>query len=1096
LQTGKRTERPEDRRCSESRTPERTTSDEWKQWLDTISNFGENFSLRTRCDDLRPYVEVKILDQRFKALIDTGSMITLIGPRITAYLRRRGIEAIAVNVQINMANGVSTKIKEAYRFPCTVNEKECTVKALSLSQLTTEMILGMDALPALQICDFLHPKICGNFAFENKIPTRNDCEIAAISELTDSENKVLQRFLEEELPKFDQVKGRTNLVTHQIRLKPGTVPIKQRYYPRNPAMQKILDDEIDKMLADGVVERSNSPWSSPIVMVKKPSGKYRCCIDLRKVNEASIRDAYPLPQVNAILEKLREAHYISTLDLKNGYWQVGLEEESRPITAFTVAGRGLFQFRVMPFGLHSAPATFQRLLDMVIGPEFEPHAFAYLDDIVLVSKTFKEHLELLRKVFGRLREAGLILNPEKCHFCKTELKYLGHVINRNGIQTDPEKVKAIEEFPTPKNVRGVRSFLGLASWYRRFVPGFATLTAPLTKLLRKDTKFIWSETTEKAFKILKEKLSSTPVLACPDFNVKFVLQVDASNEGLGATLTQQVDNQEKVIAYASRLLSQAEQKYTVTERECLSLVWAVRKFRPYLEGYSFTAITDHRALKWLMTLEKPSGRLARWILELQQHDFDIQYRKGTLNCVADALSRFPILTDEENREGGSIEVKMYDNSNVTSDTVIPVEDANSSVKTKTSWWQRKFDQVKTSPNKNPDFVIKNDKLYRIVQPKKGRPADPTTICKMCVPEELKDQVLRENHDSPTAGHLGVNKAIKRVADRYFWPGWRKQVREYVRNCESCQKAKPEQKLPRGKMHFREPQGPWHVVTTDIIGPLPRSKKGNKYILVMQDNFTKWVELAAMKSATAQAVVQPFTDMILLRYGAPEKVITDNGTQYTSKIFNKLTETWGVKHQCTAPYSPQGNPTERANKVVKTMISQFVNNDHRNWDVYLNEFRFALNSAVHDSTKFSPALLNFGRELKPPKATVEELVSAEQQEQALSFEDLQDQRMARIKWLQGQCKENLSKAYQRQAKHYNLRRRENDFVVGEKVLRRSHVLSSAADYVASKLAYKFDGPFIIHRPLGLNLFELKDEKGKSVGAAHVKDLKKFIPQTVA
>lgn len=453
-----------------------------------------------------------------------------------------------------------------------------------------------------------------------------------------SEAARLQEFLATELPLFERVKEPTTYTEHQIRLKPGT-PIKQRYRPRNPAMQAVINQEVEKMLKEDVIEPSNSGWSSPVVLVRKKDGTYRFCVDFRKLNTASDKDAYPLPYITATLDKLRGARYLSTLDLRSGYCQVPLAPSSRPATAFTVPGRGLLQFTVMPFGLHSTPATFQILLDDVLGPELEPNVLVYLDDIVVASRTLEEHLKHLAEVFRRLRAARLRLNPDKCHFCRLSLRYLWHIVDQHGIRTDPEKVSAITDWPNPTTVRKVRQFLGMASWYRRFIPNFSTLAAPLTELTKKKARWKWEETEKEAFEHLKAALTSAPILACPDFESPFVLQTDASKEGLGAVLTQDRGQGEKVIAYASRTLEKAEKNYSATELECLAVVWRIRRMRGYLEGYHFTVLTDHQALKWLHQLEAPSRRLGRWMFELQQFDFDIQYRQGKPNQVADALSR-------------------------------------------------------------------------------------------------------------------------------------------------------------------------------------------------------------------------------------------------------------------------------------------------------------------------------------------------------------------------------------------------------------------------------------------------------------------------
>lgn len=535
-------------------------------------------------------------------------------------------------------------------------------------------------------------------------------------------------------------------------------------------MQAIINEEVEKMLADDIIEPSHSPWSSPIVLVRKKDGKHRFCIDFRKINDVTHKDAYPLPQIPATLDKLRGARYLSTLDLKNGYWQVPLTPDSRPITAFTVPGMGLFQFKVMPFGLHSAPATFQRLLDEVLGPDLEPHVFVYLDDIIVISETFNKHLELLTETFRRLREARLRLNPDKCKFCVDQLRYLGHIVDREGIRTDPEKVSAVANWPEPRNVKQIRQFIGMASWYRRFIANFSTITAPLTALTRKNVRWVWGPEQSEAFSTIKVKLTSAPVLTCPDFTRRFYLQTDASTSGLGAVLTQQYKEGERVVAYASRTLNTAEKNYSATELECLAVVWGIRRMKNYLEGYAFTVITDHQALKWLQRLESPTGRLGRWVFELQQYDFDVKYRKGVLNKVADALSRYP--------------------------TVSATRKSN-----RCQWYDRIREETLREPGKRPEYQVRGGKLYRhILHSLDFKERNNNEQWKLCIPTPVRETVIRRYHDEPTAGHLGIAKTIARIAEEHYWPGMFRDIAKHVRRCETCQSFKAAQQRPAGKLH--------------------------------------------------------------------------------------------------------------------------------------------------------------------------------------------------------------------------------------------------------------------------------------------------------
>lgn len=353
--------------------------------------------------------------------------------------------------------------------------------------------------------------------------------------------------------------GCTNLVELEIRTKSS--PIKQRYYPISPALQKEVNVELETMLRDGIVEPSNSPWSSPIVMIKKKTGGWRFCVDYRALNRETVKDSYPLPYVSATLDKLRDARYLSTLDIKSAYWQIPIAESSRPLTAFTVPFRELFQFKRMPFGLTNAPAVWQRLIDRVVGVDLEKYVFVYLDDVIICTPTFEQHLQVLREVLSRIIRAGLTLNREK-QFCKPEIRYLGYVVKASGLMVDPDKVEAIIRIPAPKNVAEVRRIVGMASWYRRFVPGFSTVIAPLARLTRKNVHFQWGEDCQAAFETIKQHLVEAPVLSCPDFSRPFTVQCDASDYGLGAVLSQSQDGKEHVICYLSRSLNKNERKYT------------------------------------------------------------------------------------------------------------------------------------------------------------------------------------------------------------------------------------------------------------------------------------------------------------------------------------------------------------------------------------------------------------------------------------------------------------------------------------------------------------------------------------------------------
>ncbi|MGH0125953.1 UNVERIFIED_CONTAM: hypothetical protein FKN15_025173 [Acipenser sinensis] len=400
-----------------------------------------------------------------------------------------------------------------------------------------------------------------------------------------------------------------------------------------------IREEVKEMLEAGVIEESTSEWSSPIVMVPKPDGKWRFCNDFRKVNDVSKFDAYPMPRIDELLESIGKARYISTLDLAKGYWQIPLSPGSKEKTAFSTPD-GLYQYTVMPFGLHGAPATFQRLMDKILRPHRE-YAAAYLDDVVIQSEDWEGHLPRVQAVLNSIHKAGLTANPEKCTLGMEEAKYLGYVVGRGMIRPQESKVEAIKNWPRPINKKQVRAFLGIAGYYRRFVPDFATIAFPLTELTRNRCPLMvkWSPEAEKAFTTLKEALCSSPVLVVPDFSKEFLVQTDASEVGLGAVLSQEVDGVEHPIMFLSRKLEDREHNYAVIEKECLAIKWAIESLRYYLLGRQFTLITDHAPLTWMNQAKEKNARVMRWFLSFQQYKYSIRHRAGKLMGNADGLSR-------------------------------------------------------------------------------------------------------------------------------------------------------------------------------------------------------------------------------------------------------------------------------------------------------------------------------------------------------------------------------------------------------------------------------------------------------------------------
>ena len=416
-------------------------------------------------------------------------------------------------------------------------------------------------------------------------------------------------------------------------------PVKQRPYRIPVHLNKVVNNQVNDMLDRGLIQPSNSPWSSPIVLAPKKDGDYRFCVDFRRVNSVTKKDAQPMPRIDDILDQLGGARYFSTLDLASGYWQVPLREEDREKTAFSV-GVDHYEFTVMPFGLTNASATFQRMMGNVL--KGIKGCLVFIDDIIIFSETWEEHQLILKEVFSRIRAAGLKVKREKCQFVQQSVKFLGHIVSARGTGPDPSKIEAVRDFATPSSLTDVRAFIGMASYYRRFIKNFADIATPLHDMTKgSQPEFSWTPLADKSFNELKNRLCKAPILSLPDFSVPFVIYTDASDYGLGAVLSQRRGEHECVIAHASRTLTPAERNYSTTEKECLAIVWTVNYWRPYLLGKAFDIVTDHQSLTWLQGLKEPEGRLARWILALQEYEFEIKHRLGKQHDSADTLSRFP-----------------------------------------------------------------------------------------------------------------------------------------------------------------------------------------------------------------------------------------------------------------------------------------------------------------------------------------------------------------------------------------------------------------------------------------------------------------------
>ena len=1009
--------------------------------------------------------------------------------------------------------------------------------------------------------------------------------------------------------------GRTSLIQHAIDT--GTAsPIKQR--PRRPPRAFVDEEEeiIQTQLRSGVIRESTSAWSSPLVYVRKRDGSTRPCVDYRKLNEVTTKDAYPLPRIEDCLDCIGGAKIFSTLDLQSGYWQIELKEEDQQKTAFSTRS-GHYEYITMPFGLCNAPSTFERGMELLMKGLQWKTLILYLDDIIVLGSTFEEHLERLNEVLSRLGQAGLKLKPSKCNLVKSEVCYLGHVVSAKGIKPDPDKIDRIHQWPTPKTVSDVRSFIGLCSYYRRFIRGFSSIASPLTRLMEKSRTFEWDSECQSAFDELKLAITSDNCMAYPNDEGMFILDTDASATGVGAVLSQlQWDESaqcelERPVAFASRSLTKTQRRYCTTRRELLAVVSFVCHFRHFLFGRKFLIRTDHSSLRWIMSFREPTDQMARWIERLSQFDFVIEHREGRKHGNADALSR--IACDPDTCD-------CYDKSSILEklpcggcktcerrhrewsdffeeDDIIPLSarsirptqkpashiQADASCQTtpisshqgrgpevkkglyvmivfviaffmslissitrcRTLWgimivcilgilavfWQdvvhggyvmngavlsfggglwsipsrlARVNRASTSQKKVPpdkrgndvnndgqsDFVSggrpelqgviignltreelitmqKNDPNVAIVldwltkspdRPARNLVQDKsptvrnlwlswqqlqivdgllykrhdtnsklTTRLQLVVPEKLQDRVIEANHASIFAGHLGAKKTLSRISRSFFWLNMNEAVRLFIANCVICGARKRPTSKPRAPLGEYNVGHPMDRIAIDIMGPLPVSDNGNRYVMVVGDTFTKWIEAYAIPDQTAETVAEKLVNEFISRFGTPLELHSDQGRTFESNLFQDVCKLLGITKTRTTPYHPSSNGMiERFNLTLANMISSFVDKNQKDWDKNLPLLTAGYRSSTHETIGFSPNFLMLGREVRTPLEFSLDIDPIDEEPSDIGGYANRMAKTMKQSWKL--ARDNIGRSTSRQKRNYDLRTSVNNYEV--------------------------------------------------------------------
>ncbi|KAJ4807007.1 polyprotein [Rhynchospora pubera] len=849
-------------------------------------------------------------------------------------------------------------------------------------------------------------------------------------------------------------------VDHQIPLTSDAQPISLRPYRYSHFQKLEIEKIIEELLKHQLIQPSSSPFASPILLVKKKDGTWRLCVDYRKLNACTIKDKYPIPIIEDLLDELNGAKFFSKIDLKSGYHQIRMKKEDICKTAFRTH-EGHYEFTVMPFGLSNAPSTFQKLMNQIFKSYLRKFVLVFFDDILVYSPDEQSHKIHLAKTLELLQQHKLFAKRSKCEFGMLELEYLGHIISQKGIATDPVKIEAMLHWPRPKSVKELRGFLGLTGYYRRFIKDYGSLSKPLTDQLKKNS-FLWNANAEEAFCKLKQAMTSAPVLAMPDFNKPFVIETNASEKGIGAVLMQE----KKPLAYISKSLGIKNQGLSTYEKEFLALLTAVHKWRHYLLGSKFIIKTDQISLKHLLEQRLHNSMQHKGLSKLLGLDYVIEYKRGCDNKVADALSR-----------------RLNDCAPTVSETMavselVPV-------------WVTEIKQSYEQDQWIQDLIDKFQEgtlAKSIYSYNHGVLRYKSRIC-VGNAHNWRNKVLQEMHDSNLGGHAGILGTYQRLKNLFYWPKMKEDVHNYVQQCNVCQMTKGEHVLSPGLLQpLPIPSEAWHSISMDFITGLPKSD-GKDVILVVVDRLTKYSHFLALSHPfKATDVAHVFLDQVYRLHGLPTNIVSDRDAIFTSKFWKELMSKIGVKLNMSTAYHPQSDgQTERVNQCLENYLRGMVFNQQKKWYRWLSLAEWWYNTNFHSSLKTTPFQALYGYPPPqlpmgtPPKSAVETVNQLIKDRHQVMME----------------LKQQLLKSQERMKRFADMKRSERVFEVGDWVYLKIQPYRQLSIQGAQnkKLGLKFYGPFAISDKLGPVAYKLQLPLGSQIHPVfHVSQLKAKVGST--
>ena len=896
--------------------------------------------------------------------------------------------------------------------------------------------------------------------------------------------------------------GRTDRVRHKVDT--GDVPPVKLPYRRLPIAKKsAMEEEVDSMLRENIIQPSESPWSSPVVMVTKKDGSCRFCIDYRKLNGVTRKNAYPLPRIDECLESLGGSKWFCTLDLQSGYWQIGMDPIDREKTAFATH-MGLYEFNVMPFGLCNAPATFEAMMETMLRGLLWKKCLVYLDDIIVYGSTFKQCLSNLLDVLRKLQSYGLKLKPTKCKLFRKEVEYLGRIVSGHGIKADPTKVMAVEKWPLPTDIREIRSFIGFCSYYRDFIPNFSRISAPLQALMigekKSKAKVDLTDGAIRAFNELKRLFTETPVLHYPAPEGKYILDTDASNESIGAALSQVQDGIEVPLAFASNSLSKAQRNYCTTKRELLAVVVYTKKYRHFLFGGDFVLRTDHSALQWLLNFKDAEGMMGRWLNHLSEFGVSnqhMEHRSGVKHINADSLSRIPVrlcqrldCTDcgSHNAVVASVGVKI---PNWTLYNIGKEQQEDVAVSKVYSW--KLLNQPKPArPTLSIEckevrsLVAQWDDLFihdGVLSRWRYRPGRKK-VMQIVVPEAYRLEIMDFCHGHRTSAHFGRERTELKIKSRYYWPGMTADIRRWVKHCPQCCLANPGPglgKLPLSQEIFGVR---FARIAIDIISGFVATPRGNTCMMVVSDYYSKYTQIYPLANHTAITCATALYEQWVLTWGAPLMLHSDQGPEFESRLWSEMCAKTYICKTHTNPYRPQSDGmVERFNRTLIKCLTTMVNDHRDDWDEHARYVAHAYNATEHASTGCTPNLLVLGEEIIMPADMVYGVQGlANEQPCTVMFVEALRQTLREAYSL---VRDRLEKSATLQKVGYDTNLKSRRFTPGDVVIRFSTPQSN------EKANYNWDGPHLVTCVLNESTVVIKAVASGKVRKSHVARLRSWL-----